>query len=206
MKKISIIVAMAIAAVHPASAIWDGQLGIGYNQVNLSDNGGSSKVPDQNYKGATLNASTHLNFSIPGVLSLGVGPYVVYAPDMAYTYGSSGSGVTVSNTQFSVGGELQAKVIAVPIVSPYVKLGYGIETLKSTGTANAITVEVYKFSGSGLRVLAGIEIPIVGPLAVFAEGGFTSMTYDLNYISVSQPNYKTKGAAFLINAGVSFAL
>ncbi len=206
MKKLYIIAIMATLAASPVSAIFDAQLGFGYNNVSLSDNGGSLKVPDQNFKGMTINTSAHLNFSIPLVLSIGVGPYLVYAPDMSYTYSVSGSGVTSSNSEFGVGGEVQFKLLVIPVVSPYAKVGYGIDTLKSTASGGGVSIEAYKFSGNGYRALFGLEISIIGPLALFGEAGFSSMTYDLSVLGASQPNYKTKGTTFVINFGVSFSL
>jgi Outer membrane protein beta-barrel domain len=206
MKKLYVIAVMAMLATNPTSAIFDGQLGFGYNNASLSDNGGSLKVPDQNFKGFAINTSAHLNFSIASVFSLGAGPYLTYAPDMSYTYATSINGITFSNTQFAVGGEVQFKLLAIPVISPYAKIGYGVDTLKSTVSGNGLSAEAYKFSGNGYRALFGLDISIIGPLALFAEAGFTGMTYDLSSLGNSQPNYKTKGTTFILNFGVSFSL
>lgn len=211
MKKNNKLVAMAglvLSLVAPASvsAIFDAQLGLGYSNVSYKDNGSTGSLgalSDNSYKGAAINAAAHLNFSIPLVLSIGVGPYLSYAPDMNYSGASASSGVTYSNTQTSIGGELVAKLIVIPVVSPYAKFGFGAENLKSTISSSGVTADLIKFSGTGYRVLFGLEVPVAGPVALFAEGGFTGATYDVSLPVLSYTTGKAKSTGYMLNFGVS---
>lgn len=197
---------LAISLIAPASvsAIFDAQLGVGYNSLSIKDNGsaGTYYTTDQTFKGAAINGSAHLNFSIPLVLSIGVGPYIVVGPDLNYSGGNL-SGVTYANTQFSIGGEIQTKLLVIPVVSPYAKFGFGADTLKSVATAGGLSAEL-KYSGSGYRLLFGLEIPIVAVISVFAEAGISGATYDGTVFGTSGLKAKTTGAVF--NFGVSLGI
>jgi hypothetical protein len=203
----AVFILFSFAFVSPASAILDAQIGIGYANNSLKDNGSTAPytIPDQTFKGAALNASAHINFSIPLVLSLGVGPYLTYAPDMNYTYANI-SGLSFSNTQFTIGGELFAKLLIIPAVSPYAKIGFGADTLKSVASASGVSLDAFKFSGSAFRVLLGLEVPIAGPVAIFGEAGFIAGTYDFSSLGISFPQAKTKSTGFIFNFGVSFGI
>lgn len=204
--KYTAVAALLVHLIVPTSvfAIFDAQLGMGYNNVSYKDNGSTGgALLDNSYKGAAINASAHLNFSIPLVLSLGLGPYLAYGPDMNYSGATASASVTYSNTQMSIGGEVVAKLIVIPVVSPYAKFGFGSENLKSTVSTSGVTADLVKFSGTGYRVLFGLEVPIAGPLALFAEGGFTGATYDVSLPLASYTGGKAKSTGYMLNFGVS---
>lgn len=202
---IKILLLSALAST-PALAVFDVQAAIGYANIAYVDNGSPTnigKLKDNSFKGASMTLAAHLNVSFPLVLSLGVGPYMTTGPNMSYSAEVAGIGVTYANSQFTIGGEVYVKVLAIPAISPYAKFGFGSDSLKSVASSGGVSVET-NFSGTGYRALAGLELPILPLISLFAEGGVTGSSYDVTVITIS--GLKAKSTGYLVNFGVSLNL
>lgn len=190
----------------PVFAIFDAQASLGYSGIDYKDNGSPASIgslKDNNFKGMVFGLSGHLNFSIPMVLTIGVGPYLTSGPSMSFSGEVASSGATYTNTQFSIGGEVYGKLLVIPGINPYAKFGYGADTLKSTAALSGVSVET-KFSGSGYRLLFGLEIPVAPMIGIFAEGGILGSTYDVTVVTIS--GLKAKATGYAVNFGVSLNL
>lgn len=197
---------VAITLTTPVSAIVDLQVGVGYAGIDYKDNGSPISIgtlKDNSFKGASLQFAGHLNFSLPLVLSIGVGPYLTFAPDMSFSGATAVSGVAYSNSQMTVGGEVQAKILAIPAISPYLRFGYGADTLKSIASSGGVSVET-KLSGSGYRLLFGLELPLAPFMALFAEGGVTGSSYDVTVFTISGLKAKSTGSLFNVGVALNF--
>lgn len=186
-------------------SIFDAELGIGYAGLTYKDNGSPTSlgsIKENSLKGLVFQGAAHLNFSIPSVISIGIGPYAVTGSDL--TFSGTAAGVTYSGSLFTIGGEAKAKLLIVPVVSPYMKAGLGSDTVRVDGTASGVKVEILKMTGLSYRIMAGLEFPIVPLVFIFGEAGFTGTSYEASVIGIS--GFKTASTGYQINFGAGISL
>jgi len=189
----------------PAFAIFDAEAGIGYSGFSYTDNGSPAsigKLADNNLKGFGWQAAAHLNFSIPALISFGVGPYIINAPGTSYS--GTSSGVTYNGSIFSVGGEVKAKLLAIPGVSPYIKGGIGSNTITVNATVSGVSIEALKMTGIGYKVMGGLEIGLIPTVFLFLEAGVLGASLDATVVGIS--GLKASGTGFQAFAGVGISL
>lgn len=197
MKKALLVIFFALTV--PAHAAIDVTALSGYTHVAVKDNGSSgSSIPDNTFRGMYFGASAHYHHTFFEWFSLGAGPYFAFAPNMAFSGEITSTQSIYTNTLFAIGIELQGKILGTPLVSPYLKAAFGSEALKSQATFPGVTIET-RFSGSGYRLLGGIEVPIIPLIFLYVEGGITGAWYDVSI--GSSFGYKARATGYLAHFG-----
>lgn len=202
MKKTLAVIFFALTL--PAYAAIDITALSGYTEVAVKDNGSSGgTIANNTFRGMYFGASAHYHHTFFEWFSLGAGPYFAFAPNMAFSGEITSTQSIYTNTLFAIGIELQGKILGVPFVSPYLKAGFGSEALKSLATFPGVTIET-RFSGSGYRLLGGVEVPIIPLIFLYVEGGITGAWYDV--MIGSSVGYKASSTGYLAHfgAGVKF--
>lgn len=194
--------AMTLFTVSPASAIVDLGVAGGYTNFNIKDNGSPIiKQSDQSFSGGTVGATAHLSFSIPFLISIGVGPYMTYAPNLAFT--GENTVTTYKSSLVRVGGEIKAAILIIPFLSPYAKFGMGSDTMYSTATILGLSTEL-KYQGLQYQLMAGLGFGVIPGMQIFAEAGWTRATYDVTLSGTTIS--KVSATGYVLAAGVIFGI
>ncbi len=194
--------AMALISVSPVSALIDISASGGYTNFKIKDNGSPLiKQSEESFSGGTLGAAVHLSFSVPGLLAIGVGPYLTYAPNLAFT--GENTLVTYKSSLMRVGGEVKAGLLIIPFLTPYAKFGMGSDTMTSTATVVGVSTDL-KYSGLQYQLVAGLSFGVVPGMQIFAEAGYTKATYDVTFSGTTISKVTADG--YVLAAGVIFGI
>lgn len=207
LSKRSAVLAIMAMLSYPgrAFAVFDTEVAVGYTGLAYQDNGSSASagaLPDNNFKGLALQSAFHIDYAIKDLLSLGLGPYFVGAPGMTYSGQISGNSYT--NTYFTFGGELKARLLMVPVVVPYVKAGVGYDKIHASMSTGISSQSALRMSGVSYRAMLGFEFSLSSIVYIFAEGGISVAQY--NATIFGNTGYKTSALGYLTNIGVGLHL
>lgn len=192
----------AAIVATPVAATFDiGAFG-GYSSADIKvDNPGV--FAGSTFRGAHFGASGHYLHTVAPWLALGGGLYFSLAPNMAYSGEIASANVAYTNNGFSIGVEGQAKILGLPLISPYLKAGFGSEVLRSLATYPGVSIET-KIAGSGYRAFAGLDIPVFAQVFIYLEGGLIGAWYDVTVGSTSGGSARSTGYAANLGAGIAF--
>lgn len=182
-------------------AVFDTEVAVGYTALNYSDNGSTASagpLTDNSFKGLALQSAFHIDYTIKDLVSLGVGPYFVGAPGMAFSGQVAGSAYT--NTWFTFGGELKARLLMLPLVQPYIKAGAGYDIANASQSTGTSSQNALRMSGVSYRAMLGCEFSLTTTVYLFAEGGISVARYDATVFG--NTGFKTSALGFLTDIGV----
>lgn len=182
-------------------AMFDTEVAVGYTGLNYSDNGSTASagpLADDSFKGLALQSAFHIDYTIKDLMSLGVGPYFVGAPGMSYSGQIAGNSYT--NTWFTFGGELKARLILAQVVQPYLKAGIGYDIANAAVSTGTSSQNALRLSGLSYRAMLGIEFSLTTTVYMFAEGGISTASYTGTVFG--NTGYKTSALGYLANIGV----
>jgi hypothetical protein len=158
MKRLILMIIMAVACAGPSFAIVDGELYGGYNLKSQYITNGSTR----DMKGPDYGARAH--FTTGGILlTTGIG---VYYQKTKFKYDLLNTSYDFKKDNF--GGDIFARISIIPVFKPYARAG--LSAYEKIDYGSGTKIEKKYFNSYYVGVGAGLAAPLPGiDLMLFAE-------------------------------------